>query len=472
MKNNHMEKKITMNKKGVSTYMFILFVITLIAIGLIIFNGINIVDPDFEIGSHQQEVIDEIQRGNELLLRLDTLGKYAYYEAVYNITEKFHSTEECGNYRSVAIFLSPDQDCLPSNELEAFENIFEEKLNQKAQSLVAQMLSDGTIQDYVTLLIGDEITEIRFEASYSEDKITAEAQDRFVLSEDILQSSPVLGFTPIPGAILPGETSVSPGISISGVDLSTCELTQFTQNSQSIGPPNNGRLVDGVQITDGEYVNVVGRREGVENFGTVELVTLLEKTGCFLKLGHGIKLNVWDLSSENGGVLGSHDSHQSGRDVDVEFICNYGTELGSCRKTKLCSEEMPINYRSHPLCSAQDHEAAAAINGDIEIPPHPGFNEEVNWEIIKFWDMESHVDVKFIFLHKRLIESLEQYARSIESDQELLNKYFRKNDAGAYRGILRDSIIRDERGIHEGGTHHDHFHLRINCPEGDIECID
>ena len=84
----------------------------------------------------------------------------------------------------------------------------------------------------------------------------------------------------------------------------------------SIGQPNNGRLVDGVQLQSSADILVL---EPAKAWGTKQLVQLIEMAAQETREAYPdtVPLVVGHLSRRKGGSLSPHRSHQSGRDVDV-----------------------------------------------------------------------------------------------------------------------------------------------------------
>jgi len=88
--------------------------------------------------------------------------------------------------------------------------------------------------------------------------------------------------------------------------------------SLSVGRPNRGALWNGVLMPDGPLWEVVDPKH---SFGTEETIRSI---AAAVEAVHGRfpdspKLYIGQLSSEHGGYLRPHRSHQTGRDVDIGY---------------------------------------------------------------------------------------------------------------------------------------------------------
>lgn len=96
------------------------------------------------------------------------------------------------------------------------------------------------------------------------------------------------------------------------------EIAPETLDSISLGPPNHGALINGVQLRDGPYWSVT---ESEQTWGTRE--TLADLTAAIetvaTQFPDSPKLFIGEISARHGGYLSPHRSHQSGRDVDIGY---------------------------------------------------------------------------------------------------------------------------------------------------------
>ncbi len=92
--------------------------------------------------------------------------------------------------------------------------------------------------------------------------------------------------------------------------------------SSSVGPPNDGRLVRGVPLPEDEAWTLPEDRSRA--FATTE--TIAAMTAAMDAYGQRFPgaspIQLGDLSARRGGRLSGHQSHQSGRDVDIRLIEN------------------------------------------------------------------------------------------------------------------------------------------------------
>ncbi len=108
------------------------------------------------------------------------------------------------------------------------------------------------------------------------------------------------------------------------LSLSDGELQKLVENdveslgSLSIGVPNNGRLVNGVQPSEGALFEVVAPEF---SYGTKETIEYLNAAVREVHDKHADTppLHIGHISKKSGGHLSPHLSHQSGRDVDLGY---------------------------------------------------------------------------------------------------------------------------------------------------------
>ncbi len=92
--------------------------------------------------------------------------------------------------------------------------------------------------------------------------------------------------------------------------------------SMSIGPPNDGRLIGGVPLPQGPAWRLPPDRGRA--FATTE--TIAAVTAALVAYGRRFPesdpVQVGELSARRGGNIYGHQSHQTGRDVDIRLIAN------------------------------------------------------------------------------------------------------------------------------------------------------
>jgi murein endopeptidase len=104
----------------------------------------------------------------------------------------------------------------------------------------------------------------------------------------------------------------------SGVFVGTAEAAPVLAIGQSVGKPYGGALVGAVELPEHAAYH---RRHPKRIYGTSSTVRHVQTVVASVheRFPHLHRLAIGDLSARNGGKLGGHRSHQSGRDVDLGF---------------------------------------------------------------------------------------------------------------------------------------------------------
>ena len=181
--------------------------------------------------------------------------------------------------------------------------------------------------------------------------------------------------------------------------------------SVSFGLVEAGRLMNGVQMPEGEAWTVVdpnnawGTRETVEYLlGAATTVHELFPQAPPMRVNH--------IGRKNGGYLRPHQSHQAGRDVDIGFYYPRGEDPGHLSKRRMDAMDL-----------------------------------HTNWALVK--SLITQADVQFIIVDRRIQARLYDFALKLGEPKEWLERLFH---AGAA------SMFRHARG------HRDHFHVRFFSP--------
>ena len=191
-------------------------------------------------------------------------------------------------------------------------------------------------------------------------------------------------------------------------------------DSQSIGHAEAGRL---------EHAFALESRDGLlamraNHFGTRELVGLLTRAAdAVARTAPGSILTVGDLSSEHGGPLAPHGSHQTGRDADVGFYV--------------------LDARGQPL--PQGVLVEIGVDGSGRRLGAPvRFDDARNWALLTALVDDPMAEVQHVLIVEHLRRRLLDYGRLIETP------------ADAFRRVeLVTTAIRGSE------NHDDHFHVRI-----------
>lgn len=191
----------------------------------------------------------------------------------------------------------------------------------------------------------------------------------------------------------------------------------------SKGFPNGGRLLGGKKWSDTKHVKQLSGHAG--DWGMPSLIAMIHKSAERVAQKHkGSVLMVGDLSAKEGGPLAGHQSHQSGRDIDVGF---YVTDDGGkpARAGKFL---------------------AFAGDGKAKDGSHLRFDDERNWELVQTMLLSNRANVRAVFvstpLKLRLLKQAE--ARGASKD-------------------LKEKVAATLMQPPNAEPHDDHFHVRIAC---------
>ncbi|MDR0967097.1 MAG: penicillin-insensitive murein endopeptidase [Myxococcales bacterium] len=180
--------------------------------------------------------------------------------------------------------------------------------------------------------------------------------------------------------------------------------------SISIGLPSLGRLVNARPFPTSDYWRVT---TPLSTYATQETIAYL--TAAIAEVvqqfpdGHPLRVN--HISAPNGGYLRPHQSHQSGRDVDLSFYYGAGGPDRGAWAAK------------HNLDMAR------------------------NWALVRALITET--DVQVILVDKSIIRRLYDHALAIGEDKAWLDSVFH---------VGANSLLRHAR------RHRDHFHVRFYNP--------
>jgi penicillin-insensitive murein endopeptidase len=181
----------------------------------------------------------------------------------------------------------------------------------------------------------------------------------------------------------------------------------------TLGPPNRGRLVNGVRMPDGERWrltdpgNAYGTQETIDS-----IVRAIDKV--HEEFPGAPQVIIGHLSAKNGGHLRPHKSHQSGRDVDLSYFY-----LGE--KT-----------------------------GWFTFANDKNLDKERSWAFVKAFALDPNVEM--ILVDTSIQRLLRDYALSKGEDQELVDRIFQVSQKS------KRPIIRHVRG------HATHIHVRFYSP--------
>lgn len=199
--------------------------------------------------------------------------------------------------------------------------------------------------------------------------------------------------------------------------------------SQAIGPTDNGRLQNAVDIykyqleTEAPGFRILYPKRGA-HFGTSDMLYSIVRIGKFsLQKVNGYTISVGDISRKNGGKLGRHASHQRGIDADISYYFD--------------NPKMQKGFINVLASSAHKRSWMA----------------EKQWELFKSLVATNIVDRIFIDgkMKKELCE-IASRAGEIKS--------------GSAWGVPFEAL----RILRHAGGHANHFHLRLKCTKSQPRC--
>lgn len=192
--------------------------------------------------------------------------------------------------------------------------------------------------------------------------------------------------------------------------------------TRSIGTPNKGRLQHGLPMPEGPHWVLRDRRTrayGAHN-AIHAMVTAFTRYGA--EFEDAPPVSVGEISGRRGGRAHPHSSHRSGRDVDLGYVLDVGTE-------------------------GRQWKRADANNFDVER----------NWALIKA--LVDTGEVQLIFISSKLQRLLEPVARAQLGEEEF-SRYFRVPGHDAEHGPI----------LKHWDGHRDHMHVRFRCEPGSMRC--
>lgn len=190
----------------------------------------------------------------------------------------------------------------------------------------------------------------------------------------------------------------------------------------SIGQPSRGCLAGGVQLPESGPTWQAMRLSRNHHWGnptTIAFIEDLSRTATRL----GWKgLYVGDIAQARGGPVKGHASHQTGLDVDIWYTPPPRLDLTSAQREKA---------------------GAMIVRADDR----------------------RHVNANWTPSHAALLEAAARDPR--------VERIFVTGPVKL--ALCRNATRRDAdwlRKIRPWWEHHDHFHVRLNCPAGDRACVD
>lgn len=231
-----------------------------------------------------------------------------------------------------------------------------------------------------------------------------------------------------PGVPATGQTNSAH--SASDVDMMEVAKTLFgaerhasTQSPKPVGSYAKGCLAGALQLPETGPTWQAMRLSRNRSWGHPEVIRFIKRLSAFAATQPGWSgLYVGDISQPRGGpMLTGHRSHQIGLDADIWMLPANDLTLSVKEREEISS----ISMR---------RDGGAYVNDQWTRAHH---------EILKAAARDSSVARIFVFPGAKVQMC---------------------NDAGEDRVWLRK--------IRPWWGHHYHFHVRLNCPEGESDCVD
>jgi penicillin-insensitive murein DD-endopeptidase len=203
----------------------------------------------------------------------------------------------------------------------------------------------------------------------------------------------------------------------------------FSIMSLSVGRPDNGWQLRAKKLR-GSAVLKVKTSSKPYVYGHPSLVLMLQRSAREVAEAARAVMVVGDLSSERGGPLAGHVSHQSGRDADVGFYV--------------------IDDKGRSLLL--DHFVTFRADGSSSETPGLRFDDHRNWLLVQSWVRDRRAGLSHIFVSRPLRSRLLSFAA-------------RRAD---FRKYLNEAAVLLKQP-EDAAPHDDHFHVRVSCPDGQDE---
>lgn len=225
--------------------------------------------------------------------------------------------------------------------------------------------------------------------------------------------------------------------------------------AQSIGAYASGCLQGAATLAaKGEGFKSI-RRYRNRYYAHPQTIEVVKKIGREVK-DRGLKdIEIGDLSQARGGRMKyGHRSHQSGLDIDIWFGAskNYLETEHKRRSKRIKDNAKERKWSNKKLESALfDVDHPSAIKGSQELIDDQVWSER-HEQLLKI--AASQVEVARIFVHFRIKEKMCALYHSEQKNAQTVSQ----------EGPLWLRKLRPWFG------HHQHFHVRLHCPQGSPHC--
>jgi LysM repeat protein len=195
-------------------------------------------------------------------------------------------------------------------------------------------------------------------------------------------------------------------------------LVEVPPGGHSVGYPDRGRLVDGVQIPPNPTLYSIRNLDHA--YGSTHAIRVMQRSIAEFrtKTGYDRPVVIWDMSQKKGGHFGPHHSHRTGRDVDIALLLRPGFEPGTTAK------------------GAVDWEAI--------------------WHLVRAFVASG--EVKYVFLSRPQQFGLYKAAKACGATSEELDAILQ------FPRTTKVGIVRHSPG------HTGHIHVRFTCGADEVGC--
>jgi penicillin-insensitive murein endopeptidase len=231
-------------------------------------------------------------------------------------------------------------------------------------------------------------------------------------------------------AIAPAAASPSANVEAK-IESAKIARPALRGRSRSVNYPWDGQLRNGQKIRESKFIRYIPEDVPAGRFfGTSQMVQLIDRASRRVAAKYpGAKLSVGELSSAQGGDIGGHRSHESGRDADIGFYVK-GTD------------GRPFAYQANIAFTAAGR--GTGPYADLR------FDDARNWELVARLVSDPDARVQYIFV-----------ARVIKN--RLLRQAVRRK-ASAQTIERAEAVLLEPA---RGNPHRSHFHVRIYCAPSD-----
>jgi penicillin-insensitive murein endopeptidase len=233
-------------------------------------------------------------------------------------------------------------------------------------------------------------------------------------------------------ALALGHAAASPSANIEA-KLETTKISRPPQKSRSrsVNYPWDGSLRNGQRVRESKFIRYIPEDvTGGRFYGTSQMAQLIDRAARKVAARYpGSKLSLGEVSSAQGGDIGGHRSHESGRDADIGFYVKG-------------PDGKPYAYRANIPFNAAGR--GTGEHADLR------FDDARNWELVSRLVTDPDARVQYIFV-----------ARVIKN--RLLKQAVRKKASAQIIERAEAVMVEPARG----NPHRSHFHVRIYCAPSD-----